>query len=105
MRLACKSGEAITLQMKSPPNISVGFTCQYLFDSVFKECSDPNNPRSDGAKLCDLSSGGVSAIATASFLLILLPSASERYGLLHSAILRRSIFHTANLQTGFTSYL
>jgi len=52
--------------MKSPPIISVGFTYLYLFDSVFKEYSDPTCPRSDVTKLCVLLSGGVFAIATAS---------------------------------------
>jgi len=36
--------------MKSPPKLSVGFTYFYLFDSIFKEYSDPNYPRSDVTK-------------------------------------------------------
>lgn len=35
--------------MKSPPDYSVGFTYLCLFDSVFKEYSDPSYPRSNVA--------------------------------------------------------
>jgi hypothetical protein len=54
--------------MKSPPDNSVGFMLSYLFDSIFKEYSDPAYPRSDVIKLCDLFSGGESAIMIAPLL-------------------------------------
>jgi len=54
--------------MKSPPSFSVGFTFFCVFDSIFKEYSDSPYPRSDGTKLCDLLSGGVSAIIIAPLL-------------------------------------
>lgn len=82
--------------MKSPPKFSVGFTYLLLFDSIFKEYSDPTYPRSDATKLCVLLSGGVSAISTASSLRFSSDSATlERYSLLHSAMLRRSSFHNS----------
>ena len=54
--------------MKSPPNLSVGFTYLYLFDSIFKEYSDPHCLRNDVAKLCGLFSGGISAMVIAPLL-------------------------------------
>lgn len=82
------------LQMKSPPKLSVGFTYLYLFDSIFKEYSDPNFLRSDVTKLCCLFSGGVSAMVIAPLLKNISSQAvSERYSLLLSVTLRRSIFH------------
>lgn len=54
--------------MKSPPFTSVGFTFLQVFDSVFKEYSDPGYLRSDVIKLCDLPSGGISTIIIAPLL-------------------------------------
>jgi len=53
--------------MKSPPYISVGFTFMCVFDSIFKEYSDPHYLRIDATKLCILLSGGISAIKIAPF--------------------------------------
>ena len=81
--------------MKSPPKLSVGFTYLYVFDSIFKEYSDPNCLRSDVTKLCDLFSGGKSAMVIAPLLKKTFLTISERYRLLLSITLRRSIFHNS----------
>jgi hypothetical protein len=95
MRPACKSREVFTLQMKSPLILQRASLIFYVFDSVFKEYSDPDYPRSDVAKLCVLLSGGVSAIIIALLLKSTSGSGiSERYSLLHPVMLRWSIFHT-----------
>lgn len=57
------------LSNEKPAKNSAGFAYNCFFDSIFKDYSDPDYPRSDVKKLCVLLSGGVSAIITAPLLI------------------------------------
>ena len=91
--------------MKSPPKYSAGFTYLHVFDSIFKEFSDPTYPRSNVTKLCVLLSGGVSAITTAP-LLIFTSTSGHTGALLTPTIGTAQVEYLPcqHLQTRFTSF-
>lgn len=54
-----------SINMKSPPIGSAGLVSLHKLSSIFKDYSDPDYPRSKSPNLCDLPSGGLSAIVIA----------------------------------------